>query len=436
MLIRCAFIIQVMLSGWPVDEEPTATVPEMTAASAEDLRRLEAVDARWTIVKSPGLGVLNGVKQVVALGKKHVEAGHDDAHFQSMAEAKAPTRTEWWSQMVRNSTGTQLAFLSPLGAGTVTPEAPLSLPLTPEQFGDDVHAGWSIFGWQDSSDHVKCMIGQRHRKLLTGARLLELPSSAEFQFPPFLCPPPEYGGHRHPYDGLFDGELVRVGMGDVNGRSCVIVQSIGDPVRDEDMAIPEKYRGRYRAFPRLQGWLDPARAYLPIRIEASQFATLDGVEVEVHATPVLTSRIDAVVDQVEINGEQVWYPTYVLMETFRIDPNFLGPYEDDLVAICEGRVPLPDYPYVTDWKTECRAELKSLAGDRELALEFPDQTFYMEHSQAAAIFVGEGARESLAQVASSSVVGTTRLDLFFWINLAMICGILAVLYFWRKRSSR
>ncbi|MCA8997018.1 MAG: hypothetical protein KDA80_08530, partial [Planctomycetaceae bacterium] len=140
-------------------------------------------------------------------------------------------------------------------------------------------------------------------------------------------------------------------------------------------------------------------------------------------------------DVIDIDGQQVSYPKQLVVETRRIDPTYQGPYEDDVVGILNGTVPLPDYPYVSDWSVAWSVEVAAFPKDVDLSLEFPDQTFYMDQSRAVAMFVGEGARDALAVHPQTHVEPLKRFNWILWGNMALIITILGTLFL-RRRLKR
>ncbi|MCA9000253.1 MAG: hypothetical protein KDA80_24860, partial [Planctomycetaceae bacterium] len=338
------FLLSLVMMSGTTDESGQATFEEMKAAYLQNANSLNSVQARWSIKKTPEIGAIHSHEYQVSVGKDNIKGGRGDAVFERMANSKPPEATGWWGQLVRNRTGTQLAFVNPLNAGTPKPDEPLPLPLTSEQFQDDLHNGWSIFGWADANEPVRCMIGQRHRGLLAGAVLQQLPDSPEFQFPPLLSPTKNFGGVRHPFDELFDHDLEAMGEVDLEGRRYQLVQSLAEPIPYSQMEIPESLHGRYQVFPRVRAWLDPEHWYLPVRIESDNMVQFDGAEVKVNKGSISDRVLTAELDVIDIDGQQVSYPKQLVVETRRIDPTYQGPYEDDVVGILNGTVPLPDYP--------------------------------------------------------------------------------------------
>ncbi len=113
------------------------------------------------------------------------------------------------------------------------------------------------------------------------------------------------------------------------------------------------------------------------------------------------------------------------METRRIDPLFQGPYEDDILGILSGRKPLPDYPYVIDWSVNWDIKVAAAkVDDRDLALEFPDRTFYMDYTRADR---ADGVTESLAPVPKTVVSISQSRSWYLWISMSLFLIVFLLL---------
>ena len=431
----CSFLA---LTATPIVADEV-NVAEMRAAYRQNAASVQSVEVVWDVVKIPGDGAFNSQKYIVEIGKKAIKLGGKDPRYKNMANAALPITTSWAGSMVTNRTGVQLAFRNDtMETGSESSNRRLPLPLDDSQFASDVHDGWSIFGWGQEKEFVRCMIGQRQKGLLTGARLAKLPEATEFQFPPLMPASAVYGGISHAYGSVFEVDFVIHDAQEIEGRKCVVVQHLGEPLDGAGMAdIPKELHGRYKVFSRVRSWLDRSRGYLPIRTEFDVMATYDGEEVQLTRGPHLDRVITAELSSIPLRGDSVWFPALVEVSDRRIDPLYDGPYEDDFVGLCEGTIPPPDYPYVVNWTTKWTTQLSEFSEEEDLALNFPPNTFYMDRTQAAAMFVGLGAKERfLGHRSTPPPSPSTLWPFIFWANVALIVVVAIVGVVLRRRRQK
>lgn len=412
-------------------------VGEIRAAYRQNAALIQSVGVVWDVVKVPGDGAFNSQAYTVETGKKAIRNGSKDRGFTNMVNSPAPVTASWAGIMVANRTGVQLAFRNDtLDATSERSSLRLPLPLSESQFAADLHDGWSIFGWGQEKEFVRCMIGHRQKGLLTGARLAKLPEVTELQFPPLMPVSSAYGGTGHPYGSIFDLDFVIHDAQEIEGRKCVVVQHLGDPLDGADMAgIPNELNGRYKVFLRVRSWLDRSRSYLPIRTESDVMATYDGKEVQLTKGHHLDRVITAELSSIPLQGETVWFPALVEISDLRIDPLYDGPYEDDFVGLCNGMIPPPDYPYVVNWTTTWTTHLSEFSDEENLALNFPSNTFYVDQTLAAAMFVGLGAKEQFTGNGSPQPQpsGSALWPFIFGANVVLIVAIAILGLLFRRR---
>ncbi len=136
------------------------------------------------------------------------------------------------------------------------------------------------------------------------------------------------------------------------------------------------------------------------------------------AERILTAKLS----RIDSEGSSVVYPTKISVETRRIDPLFQGPYEDDILGILSGRKPLPDYPYVIDWSVNWDIKVApAKVEDGDLALEFPDRTFYMDYTRA------DSVTESLAPVPKTVVNVSQSRSWYLWISMSLFAIVFLLL---------
>jgi hypothetical protein len=217
-------------------------------------------------------------------------------------------------------------------------------------------------------------------------------------FPPLGLVNPEWGSSWHPFDDFFAGpiEQLRVVREErVAGRRTYVVERVSETQHKELRLKPEhikRFGERIKIFDIVRAWVDPARGYIPLKMEWDGEKWYDGKLIAPLKKKIPSFRI---IDNVEIRqvaGTQGYYPVRCEMHLYAVEAGYRGPFVT-VGDVIEGKQPVVG-PNRLD--QECLWEVSLVEANRDmsglLSLRFPDNTAYYDARQSRAFVTGDAKK--------------------------------------------
>ncbi len=202
--------------------------------------------------------------------------------------------------------------------------------------------------------------------------------------PPFGVVRPDWGLPLNPYDEFYEGpgEFPRVvGRAVIDGRPTLILERRTAAMPPRSFLTESEFQRlgtRLRRSTLIRAWVDPARGYLPLRLEWDAEALLDGKLI----APPAGTKPNRVIEEVVLRevAPGIFYPSSGAIREYQPDPSYKGPTPTVAAWVEQGTEGTAGPPVVlvetVAWAAPVVEVGRPMAGI--FALEFPVGTTYYD----------------------------------------------------------